>query len=213
MKSLPLIWIIFFSFCLKAKKSGFDISSPSGLQVGSFSFALSGNSTSTGTTSGSTTPPTISYSGNSYTYLTGIQITNLTPTTTGTITNCSTNLAIKVRDNSATSVYGQGTSFTTNSANNGGTTGAATLSNNSRLAVDSSGNLYVADAGNHRVLYFPSGSTTAVRVFGQFGNLNSYSANNGGVSANSLNFPVCVAVDSTGVLYISDSSNNRILVY
>ncbi len=35
------------------------------------------------------------------------------------------------------------------------------------MALDSHGNLYIADTGNNRVLYFPSGQTTATGVYGQ----------------------------------------------
>ena len=35
------------------------------------------------------------------------------------------------------------------------------------LAIDATENLYVADHYNHRVLYFPSSSTSATRVYGQ----------------------------------------------
>jgi sugar lactone lactonase YvrE len=54
------------------------------------------------------------------------------------------------------------------------------------VALDSSGNLYVADSYNNRVLFYPSGSTTATRVYGQLGSFTTNTQNNGGISANSL---------------------------
>jgi hypothetical protein len=57
------------------------------------------------------------------------------------------------------------------------------------VALDSSGNLYVADQLNNRVLFYPSGSTTATRVYGQLGSFNTNFANDGGISANSLYQP------------------------
>ena len=68
-----------------------------------------------------------------------------------------------------------------------GTVSANSLNNPYGLAVDSSGGLYVADCGNNRVLFYPAGSTTATRVYGQNGSFTTinYQTNNG-VSANSL---------------------------
>ena len=80
------------------------------------------------------------------------------------------------------------------------------------LAVDSSDGVYVADSQNNRVLYFPAGSTTATRVYGQGGSFTSSLENNGGISVNSLRFPKAVAVNALGV-YIADNGNNRVLFY
>jgi len=86
------------------------------------------------------------------------------------------------------------------------------------VATDKDGGLYIADEGNNRVLYYPSGSTTATRVYGQpslygqpghqFGRQNE-----GGLSATSLSLPQGVATDKDGGLYIVDSGNNRVLYY
>ncbi len=112
----------------------------------------------------------------------------------------------------ATRVYGQGGSFTTNTPNNGGIS-ANSLFQSTGVALDSSGNLYVADAGNNRVLFYPSGSTTATRVYGQLGSFTTGTQNNGGISANSLDDPFGVALDSSGNLYVGDTYNSRVLFY
>ncbi len=109
-------------------------------------------------------------------------------------------------------VYGQGGSFTTGTQNKGGVS-ANSLNLHAGLAVDGSGNLYVADAGNNRVLFYPAGSTTATRVYGQGGSFNTNDANHGGISADSLSNPQNVVVDSSGNLYVADQSNNRVLFY
>lgn len=109
----------------------------------------------------------------------------------------------------ATRVYGQ-PDFLSGVANYGGVS-AASLNHPWGLAVDSEG-LYVADYYNSRVLFFPRGSTTATRVYGQ-PDFTSATSNNGGVSAASLSYPEAVAVDGAGGLYVSDSANNRVLYY
>jgi hypothetical protein len=48
--------------------------------------------------------------------------------------------------------------------------------------------LYVADLTNHRALYFPAGASTATRVSGQLGDFTTATANNGGVSTDSLKY-------------------------
>jgi hypothetical protein len=81
------------------------------------------------------------------------------------------------------------------------------------VALDSSGDLYVADLYNNRVLVYPANSTTATQVYGQGGSFTSGLVNNGGVSANSLNNPIALTVDSNGGLYVVDRSNNRVMFY
>jgi sugar lactone lactonase YvrE len=122
---------------------------------------------------------------------------------------------------SAHLVFGQGGSFTTRDYGTGKVS-ADTLGGPIRLASDSAGNLFVADSNDNRVLVFYAplaitasgrGDTTADMVFGQHGSFTSNEANNGGLSADSLNLPTGVAVDSGGNVYISDQSNNRVLEY
>ncbi|NDJ13771.1 MAG: hypothetical protein EBY17_21675, partial [Acidobacteriia bacterium] len=108
----------------------------------------------------------------------------------------------------ATRVYGQAGSFTTNTANQGGVS-ANSLSTPRGLALDASGNLYVADSANNRVLYFPAGSTTATQVWGQ----PDFVSTGSGTSATALSVPAGLALDPSGNLYVADSSNNRVLYF
>ena len=112
----------------------------------------------------------------------------------------------------ATRVYGQMGSFTTGNGNQGGIS-ANSLYGPDGIALDSNGNLYVADYGNNRVLYYPAGSTTATRVYGQGGSFTTNTTNNGGISANSLDLPAAVALDGNDNLYVADQYNNRVLFY
>jgi len=108
----------------------------------------------------------------------------------------------------ATRVYGQGGNFTTNSCTS---LNANTICSPNGVAVDAGG-VYIADYLANRVLYYAGTSTTATRVYGQLGSFTTAFANNGGVSPDSLNGPIGIAVDAGGV-YIADSSNSRVLYY
>ena len=83
-------------------------------------------------------------------------------------------------------------------------------------AVDpTTGDLYVADFGNHRVLRFPapfenSSSVEPDAVYGQ-PDFDSRDANTGGVSRSSLNRPRAVELDRLGNLWVADSGNHRVL--
>jgi len=111
----------------------------------------------------------------------------------------------------ATRVYGQGGSFITNASNNGGLVATDSLNTPYGLAVDANG-LFVSDQGNHRILYFTGINTTATRVYGQAGIFTTGTANNPGLSADSLNAPCHLALDSGG-MYVADAFNSRVLYY
>ena len=87
-----------------------------------------------------------------------------------------------------------------------------------RVAVDTAGNLYVADPIDHRVLEYNSPLTTdtvADRVFGQADSFTTGQCNMGlaNPSASTLCTPAWVAVDGAGNLYVADRDNNRVLEY
>jgi DNA-binding CsgD family transcriptional regulator/sugar lactone lactonase YvrE len=75
------------------------------------------------------------------------------------------------------------------------------------LAVDLDGDVYVADAGNHRVRRIsPSGVITTVAGTGEAG----FSGDGRAATAARLRFPVAVAVAPNGSLYVADTGNNRV---
>ena len=116
----------------------------------------------------------------------------------------------------AAGVFGQ-LNFASNTANNGGIS-ASTINysgSSATVAVDPvTGNLYVADALNNRVLEYanPQTNSSASRVFGQ-PDFTTATANTGGRGASTLQDPAGVAVDSAGNLYVSDRLNHRVLRY
>ena len=120
----------------------------------------------------------------------------------------------------ATRVYGQnatGTNFTSGTANLGGSVAATTLNTPKGLALDSAGNLYVADSGNNRVLFYPiSGGIAAVsptRVYGQGAVGNTFGVAATGITNVGMNAPTDVTLDSQNNLYVADASNNRVLYF
>ena len=90
------------------------------------------------------------------------------------------------------------------SGDNGAATNA-TLYTPNGVAVDSAGNLYIADTNNNRIRKVStSGTITTIAGTGTAG----YTGDNGAATSATLNKPAAVVVDSTGSLYIADTSND-----
>jgi len=112
-------------------------------------------------------------------------------------------------------VIGQ-VNFSASEANQGGTPTASTLSQPIGVCVDSHGTLYVADAGNNRVLVFREASTllpvtnaSADFVIGQM----NFTTDTGATTATTLKGPYGVTVSPDGTLFVADFGNNRVLGY
>jgi len=92
-------------------------------------------------------------------------------------------------------------------AGDGGTAAAAQLSDPFTTAIDSSGNLYIADWGNARIRKV-AGNGTITTIAGN-GTQGFGGDNNPAVNAK-LNYPIGVAVDGSGNVYIADTYNHRV---
>ena len=95
-----------------------------------------------------------------------------------------------------------------------GATSATTMSGPIDVTIDTSGNLWVADLLNNRVLRFGGAATLASgspadRVLGQ--TLFTTSANPNPPTAGSMNFPEGVFADAGGRLWVADRDNDRVL--
>jgi uncharacterized protein (TIGR03437 family) len=105
--------------------------------------------------------------------------------------------------------------ITTVAGNNGinvsGDSGLATsagVGGPSGIAVDSAGNVYIADAGSGTVRKITTATGIITAVVGNYG--NGFSGDGGPATSAQLNHPRGVAVDSAGNLYIADSQNGLI---
>jgi uncharacterized protein (TIGR03437 family) len=102
---------------------------------------------------------------------------------------------------------------TTGNANVFPMASANTVSAPGDVKVDSDGSVFVADAGNNRVLLFSAGSKTATRLWGQ----TDFVANGPNqVKPSSINSPSKIAIDYSSqpfALYVSDANNHRVLVW
>jgi hypothetical protein len=89
----------------------------------------------------------------------------------------------------------------------GGPATSASLSCPAGVAVDSGGNLYIADECNNRIRKVtPDGKIATWAGDGSY----AYSGDGGPATAAELAYPSAVAVDSAGNLYIADSNNSVI---
>ncbi|MBL4818543.1 MAG: PKD domain-containing protein, partial [Deltaproteobacteria bacterium] len=81
------------------------------------------------------------------------------------------------------------------------------------VAVDSVGNIYIADRGNNKVRKLTTsdgGTTYTISTFAGIGGLGGFSGDDGQANLAQLSFPSGVGLDSAGNVYIADTVNRRI---
>jgi len=131
---------------------------------------------------------------------------------TGVAEDAAGNLFIADTGNNRVRVVGHTTPITAYAgtgtpgySGDGGPATAAQLNQPSALAVDSAGNLYIADTANNVVRKVTlAGIITTFAGTGQPG----YSGDNGQATAATLRAPGGLAVDAAGDVFIADTGNN-----
>ena len=112
-------------------------------------------------------------------------------------------------------VFGQ-PNFNTHTA---GAPSSTSLNQPRAVAFDSSGNLWVADTGNHRVVRFANGvlnsqtQPAADTVIGQKDFFSSTANAGGSVSGSGFDSPSGLIFDAQSNLYVSDTKNSRVLKF
>jgi sugar lactone lactonase YvrE len=106
---------------------------------------------------------------------------------------------------SITTVAGNGSPFR---RGDGGPATAAGLGYPLGLALDRAGNLLIADTLNGAVRRVDAASGVITTVAGS--GVLGYSGDGGRATAAQLNFPVGIALDAAGNVFVADSYNNRI---
>ncbi len=100
--------------------------------------------------------------------------------------------------------------------NRGGSTAANTMQYPAGVVVDESGNVWVSDSGNNRILKFTAAllanGVNASLVLGQTSFTGNLSNRGGTVAANTLNAPYGIYSESTNI-WVADANNNRVLKY
>jgi len=85
---------------------------------------------------------------------------------------------------------------------------AASIDSPTGIAVDASGNLYLADTHNHRIRKITAANGQIATIAGT-GN-EAFSGDNAAASSAALALPHGLTVDTAGNLYIADTRNHRI---
>jgi len=119
------------------------------------------------------------------------------------IADTANNIIREISNGTITTIAGTGTAGYTG---DNGPAASATLNQPWEIALDSAGNLYVADYGNNVVRKISKGVITTFAGNGTA----ALSGDNGPATSASLNSPQGVVVSPSGNVYISDYGNQRI---
>ena len=90
----------------------------------------------------------------------------------------------------------------------GGPATSAELATPAAVALDAAGNLYIADHDNNRVRKVDATTGTITTVAGN--GTAGYSGDGGAATNAKLNFPVGIALDSAGDIFITDNVDNTV---
>jgi sugar lactone lactonase YvrE len=91
-------------------------------------------------------------------------------------------------------------------AGDGGAAISALLDSPAGIAVDTAGNVYIADTHNNRIRKVSAGLISTIAGTG----IASFSGDGGSAAIATLNHPTALASDASGNLYVADTDNHRI---
>ena len=136
----------------------------------------------------------------------------------GAVVDTHGNLYIADSTNNVIREVAAGTGIITTIAGNGiagysgdgGFATSAELNDPDGVAVDSDGNVYIADSFNNVIRMVAAGTGIITTIAGTGPNNAGYSGDGGPATLAELNGPESVAIDSAGNLYIADSYNNAV---
>jgi sugar lactone lactonase YvrE len=115
----------------------------------------------------------------------------------------------------ASKVLGQA-DYISGDANRGIAVADNSLFHPESIGLDSTGNIWIADSDNNRVLRFNTPLTngmSADRVLGQADFVSNSPNQGGAIDASTLDYPAGIVFDSAGDIWVSDKKNNRIFKY
>jgi sugar lactone lactonase YvrE len=92
----------------------------------------------------------------------------------------------------------------------GGTATKAELYNPEGLAVDSSGNVYIAEEANNVIRKITAATGVISTIAGKAGSDGGFFGDGGPATNAQFNGPTDVALDSAGNVYVADSVNERV---
>lgn len=104
-----------------------------------------------------------------------------------------------------TTIGGVGTS---SFSGDGGLALSAELAQPVSVVRDGSGNVYIADQGNHRIRKITSSTGIISTIAGT--STSGYSGDGGAATSAQLNYPAGIAIDGSGNIYFADQGNQRI---
>jgi hypothetical protein len=122
---------------------------------------------------------------------------------------------IDVTSGNINNIAGTGVSCSspTTACGDGGPATSAQLHDIYGIALDAASNVYIADSGDNRVRYVNTATGVISTVLGtgtQCSNSTAACGDGGAATSATLNFPLCVAFQPTGNVYVCDASDYRI---
>ena len=127
------------------------------------------------------------------------------------VTDSGLNQIRKITPAGAMSILAGSTNPNASSGSADGTGTAATFNNPRGIAVDSAGNVYVADTNNHTIRKITAAGVVTTFAGSAGTPIKNSAGNSDGIGKNArFNTPIGLSVDASGNLYVADKGNNAV---